>query len=311
MKRIFKTLLFSFLLISISNFSQAQFINKIKKAASRGAEKAIEKKVEEEANKMMQKQLEKQFEGIFGDDEDSSNPVGIDMNKILKGMGEEVETADQYDFFGYVVMEMTSTNKNGKTEDPTKIKSYLSKSSDYTGMEIVDPKKPEAVMTMVYDIPNQASILLMDNDNSKSSFAYKMDFDEIMESAEENAPDPTEDPDILIEKTGNTKDILGYICDEYHVKSKDGEGYYWITEEPIGGYSSFWGTNNPFASEKTKQKYADYFENLPKGNFMEMTFTSAEDGSKIDLNIIEVNDSESKSFAMADYPNMMSQMEKQ
>lgn len=307
MKYFIKNLSFCILLFLLSTSSQAQFINKIKKAASRGAEKAIEKKVEEEANKMVQKQLEKQFEGIFGEDGTSSSPVSIDMNEIMKGLGEEVATADQYDFFGHVVMEMKATDAKGKEQDPTLLKSYLAKTSDYTGMEITDPKNDKSVMTMVYDIPNQASILLMDNDGSKSSFAYKIDINEVVNESMEGMEDPMEDPELIIEKTGNTKDILGYTCDEYHVKSKDGEGTYWVTEEPIGGYTSFWGSNSPFASGKDQSKYAEYFKDFPTGNFMEMSFISEDDGTKVDLKVIEVNDSESKSFSMSDYPNVMTQ----
>ncbi len=308
MKYSVKSTFFFILLFFISTMTEAQFINKIKKAASRGAEKAIEKKVEEEANKMVQRQLEKQFEGLFEENGDSSSPVTLDMNKILGGIGEEVETADQYDFFGHAVMEMTATDKNGKEQEPTVLKTYMAKTADYTGMEIVDPKKPESVMVMVFDISNDASILLMDNDGEKTSFAYKLDINELAEDAMEDAADPMEDPELVIEKTGNTKEILGYQCDEYRVKSKDGEGTYWVTEEPIGGYSSFWGTNSPFAEGKTQSKYAEHFKDFPQGNFMEMDFTSSDDGTNIKLKIIEVNDSESTSFIMEDYPNMMAQM---
>ncbi|SIN71711.1 DUF4412 domain-containing protein [Algoriphagus halophilus] len=307
MKYFIKSIFFCILLFLVSTTSQGQFINKIKKAASRGAEKAIEKKVEEEANKMVQKQLEKQFEGIFGEDGESSSPVSIDMNEIMKGLGEEVSTAERYDFFGHVVMEMKATDKKGKEQDPTLLKSYLAKTSDYTGMEITDPKNEKSVMTMVYDIPNQASILLMDNDGSKNSFAYKIDINEVVNESMEDMEDPMEDSELVIEKTGNTKEILGYQCDEYHVKSRDGEGTYWVTEEPIGGYTSFWGTNSPFASGKDQSKYAEYFNDFPQGNFMEMTFISEDDGTKVELKVIEINDSESKSFLMSDYPNVMTQ----
>lgn len=307
MKVSIKTILFSLVLFFSAQLAEAQFINKIKKAASRGAEKAIEKKVEEEANKMVQKQLEKQLEGLFGDDEDSSNPVSIDMSSVMKGLGEEVNTADQYDFFGNVVLEMTSTNKKGKEMDPTRMKSFLAKSSDYTGIEIVDPKKPESIMTMIYDIPNQASVLLMDNDGEKNSFAYKLDINEVAAEAMENAADPMEDDELLIEKTGNTKDILGYACEEYHVKSKDGEGKYWVTSEPIGGYTSFWGSNSPFVSGRNQSSYAEYFKDFPQGNFMEMTFTSSDDGSTVEMHVIEINDSEPVTFLVSDYPNVMTQ----
>lgn len=308
MKYLVKTFLFTVLVLSFSISVKAQFINKIKNAASRGVEKAVEKKVEEEANKMVQRQLEKQFRSIFGEDgEGTSSPVTIDMSKIMTSMGQDVETADQYDFFGYLVMEMKSTDDKGKEQDPVNLKSYLSKSTEYTGMEMSDPKNPESTMTMIFDITHNASVLLMENDGSKNSFAYNLDINELSESALEDMEDPMEDPELEIKKTGNTKDILGYPCDEYYVKSKDGEGTYWVTEEPIGGYTAFWSANSPFVSEKNQSQYAEYFKDFPQGNFMEMSFVSNDDNTKVEINVTEINDSESKSFSMSEYPNVMTQ----
>jgi len=291
----------AFLILSFS--ADAQFINKIKNAASRGVENAVEKKVEEQANKMAQQQLEKQFASIFGEDGEN-RPAGVDMDKMLKGMGEDVTVADQYEFFGYMNMEMLVTDKNGKKETPSILKSYLSKDTNYTGMEFFDPKNPEAVTAMIFDVPNQALIMLMERDNQKSSFAYKADESTIGDATDEAIAAQVEDPEFVIEKTGNTKEILGYECDEYHVKSKDGEGLYWMTEEPIGGYASFWGTNSPFMSAKAQRDYASHFSNLPKGNFMEMTYTTSE-GDKIDMKVTEINESAATTFEMASYPNML------
>ncbi|MEP0710854.1 DUF4412 domain-containing protein [Algoriphagus sp.] len=301
--RISFTLLLS--LITISFSAEAQFIKKIQNAANRGIENAIQQKVEEEATKITQKQLEKLFTDMYGTSENGT-ASGIDMNQIMKGLGEPVDTESSYDFSGHIVFELKSTDEKGKVADPILMKSYLAKSSDITGMELIDPKNPKAITALVFDKKNEASIVFLDNKGEKSSFAYKLDLDGMDEALDEEMADQIEDMDFTLEKTGKTKDILGYECEEYHVKNEDGEGYYWITEEPIGGYSSFWSSNSPLMSSKAQEKYADHFSNLPKGNFMELTYTSADSGT-MEMKVTEINDSAAKSFTMAEYPNIMAQ----
>jgi hypothetical protein len=299
-----KILLFSFL-FALSTTTDAQFIKKLKQAASQGMENAIEQKVEEEAQKMMARQLEKQLAGLYGEDAQGA-PVNFDMDKILAGIGEEVPTADSYEFTGFVTMELQTKDEKGKSMDPMTMKSYLGQNSEYTGMEISDPKNPSTITTMIFDMENKASILLMDNEETKNSFAYKLDFDDVLDDSAVSV----EESNFKIEKTGNTKDILGYTCDEYFVKSEDGQGTYWITEDLINGSSSFWSSNSPFASSKMQEKYADHFANMPKGNFMEMDFTST-DGSEVMMKVIDIQASQPKTFKMSDYPNMMQSMKQQ
>jgi hypothetical protein len=217
-----------------------------------------------------------------------------------------VPTADSYEFTGFATLELQTKDEKGKSMDPMTMKSYLGQNSEYTGMEISDPKNPSTITTMIFDMENKASILLMDNEETKNSFAYKLDFDDVLDDASVSV----EESNFKIEKTGNTKDILGYTCDEYFVKSEDGQGTYWITEDLINGSSSFWSSNSPFASSKMQEKYADHFANMPKGNFMEMDFTST-DGSEVMMKVIDIQASQPKTFKMSDYPNMMQSMKQQ
>jgi len=302
--RSFTPLLF---LAFIAFSAEAQIIKKIKNAANRGIEKAIEKKVEEGATKMTERQIEKIFSDMYGEDGDGASG-GIDISKIMKGMGEPVDTESEYDFFGHIVIEMISTDEKGKASDPVLMKSYLAESADYTGMEIVDPKNPGAMTALVFDVKNHASIVFLDNKGQKSSFAYKMNIDDLDEAIEKEIDANAEDYDVSVEKTGRTKDIQGYECEEYHIKNEDGEGFYWITETPIGGYSSFWSSKSPLMSSKTQEKYAEHFNNMPKGNFMELTYTSEESGT-MEMKVTEINESASKSLTMAEYPNIMKSME--
>lgn len=298
------TILISFCFLSFS--AEAQFINKIKKAAERGVQNAVAEKAEEEAYKAMQKQLEKQLSGLSGENAEAS-PVKLDMEKIMAGLGENVPTEPQYEFAGHGLMEMNFVDDKGKTQDPVQLKAYMAKGTGYTAMEFYDPKEPANITTMIFDMNNQATILLMDNEGTKNRIAYKLDFDNIQETASDTIS--LEPKDFTIEKTGKTKTILGYSCEEYFIKTEDGEGFYWVTKEPIGGYSSFWSQNSPFTSSQTQEKYSKQFKNAPEGNFMEMYWT-ATDGSKMDMKVIEIEESKAKTFQMADYPNIMQASEK-
>lgn len=309
MKNLLRSFVILFFITSLSFSANAQFIKKIQNAANRGVENAVQKRVEQEANKMTEKQLEKVFSDIYGDDTLNTSGGSFDMSKVMAGMGEPVDTEDSYDFFGYVVMEMTSEDEKGKAQEPIQMKSYLGKSTDYSAMEIADPKNPKTVTTMVFDIKNSASVILLDNEGEKMSIATKLAMDNINEISEEQIDKTIDENNTTLEKTGKTKNILGYACDEYHIKNEDGEGYYWVTEESIAGYSSFWGANNPMVSSEVKSKYAEKFKNLPTGNFLELTYTSSD--GKVDMKVIEIEESAPQSFQMTDYPNVMQSISQQ
>ncbi len=303
----FKMVLLSVFILAGSS-ADAQFIKKLKNAASKGIENAAEKRMQIEAERFMARQLEKKLAGLYGDDGEP-RPVNLDMEKMLGRLGEPVDTEDQYNFTGYFVMEMVTTDAKGKTSDPMEMTSLLGNSTDYTGMGLADPKRPDAETIMIFDMKNEASILLMDSEGEKSSFAFKLNNDDLMEMAEAQSEDDLENGEVTMEKTGNTKDILGYSCEEFHVKSEDGEGYYWVTEEPIAGFTSFWGANNPMNKNQSNEKYAQYFKDMPKGNFMEMNYTTSE-GDNIDMKVLEIEENSPQTFLMSEFPNLMDSMEK-
>lgn len=308
MKNIISALSICVFLCTIPLSSSAQFIKKLQKAASRGVERAVEDKVEEEANKYVRRQLEKQLAGLYSEDSEST-PLNLDMNMMLAGLGEDVPTEESYSFIGSAKFEIQTTSKKGKKEDPMILTSFFAAGENYTGMEFIDPENAGLKTTIIFDMTHDASILLMDNEGEKSYFAYNLNMEAIVDGLDPEAAESLENSEFSIEKTGETKTILGYSCEEYRVKTKDGEGNYWVTDEPIEGYDSFWGRNSPFVSTKTQERYSDHFSNLPNGNFMEMNFLS-NDGEEMKMKVLEINPDQPMNFVMADYPGIMQTMEK-
>ncbi len=262
--------------------AQAQLLKKIQNAAAQGVENAATKRT----NQASEKATNDAIDGLFG------------------GLMQPAPTETDYSFTGYMVMEVTSTDKKGKPEDPVQIQYLLSSGTDFMGMVFVDPKKSGTVTTSIMDTKNQAMVILLEDKGQKSSMAVKLDFDKVQGMVDEEAEDQLEQPDYKITKTGNTKTILGYPCEEYLVNTEDGEGRYWVTEKPIDGFSMFSPQSNPMVSSKTIDRYTSLFSNAPKGSFMEMVFTDKE-GAVTDMKVVELETNSPRKFQMSDYPNMM------
>ena len=275
----------------VFNFEgESQILKKIQNAAAQGAQNALEKKAASEAEKATAKKLE----GLGG---------------MMTSMEAPEKLKSEYSFSGYIVMEMISTDEKGKSSDPAKIKSYLSESASFAGMEFFDPQKPTLTTTMIMDLENKASVVLMDDNGEKNSIAFKADYDKFKDSIDIESEKELENGDYKLEKTGKTKTILGFDCVEYFVKNPDGEGYYWVTEKPIPGYSSFSASGNPMVSDKTIERYSTYFSNAPIGSFMELTF-NATDGNISEMKVVEIEPTKAKTFNMSEYPNLIAGQKK-
>lgn len=266
---------------------QAQLLKKIQNAAAQGVENAATKR----ASQASEKATNDAIDGMFG------------------GLTQPAPTETDYSFTGYMIMEVISTDKKGKAEDPVNIQYLLSSNTDFMGMIFTDPKQSGTTTTSIMDTKNQAMVILLEEKGEKSSMALKMDYDKVQGMVDEEAEEQLEQPDYKITKTGNTKTILGYSCDEYLVTTEDGEGRYWVTEEPIDGVSLFSPQTNPMVSSKTIERYSSMFSNAPKGTFMEMIFTDKE-GAVTDMKVIELETDSPRNFQMSDYPNMMAGTDK-
>lgn len=262
--------------------SEAQLLKKIQNAAAQGIENAGANKARQSSEKASNDAIE----GMFG------------------GMMEPAPTESEYSFTGFMVMEVTSIDKKGKSEDPTRIQYLLSTDAQFMGMAFTDPKQPQTTTTSIMDTKNEAMVMLMEDKGNKSSISFKLDYEKMQEVVDKEAEEQLETPDYKITKTGNTKTILGYSCEEYLVETEDGKGNYWITEKPIDGLSMFSPQSNPMVSSKTMDRYSSFFTNAPKGSFMEMIFTD-NDGAVTDMKVVEIETNSPRKFEMSEYPNVM------
>jgi hypothetical protein len=297
------SIIFIFLHVS----SEAQIMRKLKDAAERGVSRAVEKKVESEMEKLAQRQLEKVFSDVYG----PTGIPGVDMNKILKGISVDVPVADSYEFTGFSVIEITGTDDKGKKVDPATMRSFLSENALVIGMEIEneESKKGENKTILIYDLERNASIILLESKGEKSRMAYGLDLNTIEEGIEDMDSEVDENYEVNFRKTGKTRTIMGYACEEFETEDEDGKAIYWVTEQPIKGRSAFWGESNPYLSAKMQNQKNVNFKDLPKGNMMELFYSSYKDKSEMTMKVIELNDDFDQNFIMSDYPNVFAGMQ--
>lgn len=138
-----------------------------------------------------------------------------------------------------------------------------------------------------------ATIILMEQNN----IAQVVPMDEDLLTIAE----PT-DSEVSFEKTGQTKEILGYACQEYTVDSPDMSGSFWMTSEVEINYEGYVNAiNNSFKGDKK-----DSFK-LPEGGnglMMEMDImTKGKKPNKALMLVTEISE-EDITFTLADYQVM-------
>ncbi len=118
----------------------------------------------------------------------------------------------------------TMTSKNN---DPMDLTYFFTSGGELFGFEHEDKKQNELMYT-VMDHERRHSLIFMINDGKRS--ATKMPFMDIGKLAGDMMDEYNGD-DYQITKTGRTKSIAGYHCEEYKFVAKKYEGTTWISTE--------------------------------------------------------------------------------
>ena len=198
-----------------------------------------------------------------------------DMSMFF-GSGGSVEVADFFEFNSSIDILMTTYDKKGKTNSINMTMLFPEDEEDYFGMEMKgsdNPKQEMPPMKMIYDFKNQQIITMMDNGGQKIGMVMGIEEDQIAKWAESEDYEIDEMPEWS--KTGKTKDIMGYNCEQYIFSSEDGKGEAWVTDDDdlkIG-----YAMNAMAQAQKQKNKNNNEY---PDGAILEMTYNGT-DGEKM------------------------------
>lgn len=307
MKKLYRFIFTVLVFSAFTQNSQAQFVNRLKNAAERGISRAIEKKVESEMEKVARRQLDKVFKDVYGiDPSDSANNERI--NQIMQSVYTDVEVSEAYNFDGFSTIHFSGIDEKGKDIEPFQLTSYLSADPNLTGMQFKgeESKKSDGgTFTLIYDFNRNVAITLMVNEGQQMRMAYAYDAQMLAAPVETmGEAGDSENESLKFEKTGNTKSILGYECDEYLIETDENTTLYWVTQSPVNSTPSFWAQNNPFMTARMKASNPIILGQLPTGNMMEAYVTSKKDKGKFEMKVIAIQPDKPQSFVMADYPSI-------
>ena len=145
------------------------------------------------------------------------------------GLSGNVDYEEEYHFNAYIQMEITTYKKNGKLDDQVVYDNYLHKEDADYAMVFKDKGDKS---TIIFDTKNSAMLILAESDGEKTGFATTIDPEAMADLVADYEEEEEVDMDSYKPvKTGKTKQILGYSCDEYLVEDEESEVHMWVSEK--------------------------------------------------------------------------------
>ena len=206
-------------------------------------------------------------------------------NKVMMnalGLSGNVEYEPGYNFDAHIQMEISEYKKNGKLDNQMLYDSYVQKENADYAMEFSDKGSKSVI---IFDTKNSAMLILSNSDGEKTGFATTIDAEAMAEEAEAfEEEDSASDPYLYnYKKTGKTKNILGYSCDEYLVEDETTEVHMWASEKLGKEMRKEWLNNKQTFGAMFTQAYA------LNGMVLEYDFLDKEDGDKIVMQVTKID----------------------
>ena len=192
-------------------------------------------------------QIDKSLDKVFEDDSASGNKSdGTNdqqrMSNIMKGLGmsgEPVPVADSYHFQSKIQMHIENYDDKGKLDNEGEFITWVSPSMKNFAYEFVSGNiGRDGNGLIIMDVENNAMIILSEEDSKKTGIVYGFNPDAFASWSDSLADYEDYEPSNVnlnpyLEKTGRTKTISGYSCDEYHYNNpeEDTEANFWLSKE--------------------------------------------------------------------------------
>ncbi|MDF1572491.1 MAG: DUF4412 domain-containing protein [Bacteroidales bacterium] len=309
---------------ALTSTAYSQVVTRLINKAANKAEDKTEERIEDEADKAVEKQVNKAFNKLFGKSDETSDSIDSSdntpsasgsggsassassraaKNAYLNALGMSTGTANVkplYEFDGYIEMTVSEFEKE-KEKEKTIYTTYIdSKSFDY-GIHFKTPEE-EDYSLMIFDTDNNLMVTLSDANGEKTGFAVAFT-PEQAEAIAEEAEEDTAEGDAATEdaykayKTGKTKNILGYTCEEYLIEDENETVTMWITRDLNKEMKKTYMKNSTFTGLFSYAYYTD-------GVVMEYIIEDKKDGDKSVMTVTDIDLSKKSSFNTMGYTIM-------
>lgn len=181
-------------------------------------------------NKAIESELEKKIDSAASGKKDEGGKRSI----LFPDGKTDVPHADNYDFTGRIHMTMESYEK--KKVYRSDLFTYFNVNTLNAAIEVktTDPDNKNQAMlsTFIFDNDNRCLIILVEEDGMKTGIISSIPDDSTLTALPE-VPAGGEERLPVITRTGNSRVIAGYRCDEYKVvePGEPGHSIVWMTKD--------------------------------------------------------------------------------
>ena len=216
--------------IPVTSNAQLGLLRKaINKKIDTKVDSTIDKKAQDDANKKAQDDQNKTDNSAS-----QSNGGTKETGRGLFGGKIDIKYNDEYKFTGRLYMQMETYDKKDVTK--ADYYTYFNGDSPDAGIEMMPLEVKEGnkavPTTFLFDGESRCFMMLIDNGDSKTGIISTMPSDSAIAAQAKNQKGSNPEK-ATITKTGNTRVIAGYKCDEYKIADPDNEGYsnVWMTKD--------------------------------------------------------------------------------
>jgi hypothetical protein len=277
--------------------ADAQILKKLKKKVQQATEDVI---IEKAAQKTAQ-ETGKAMDSLLNIDPDYEQKNQEQLQQMFGQGGSDIPIEESYQFDTNVLytMEFSSGEENSVVD----YSMWFSDKDNYMATQVSNIQAettknqdmPMSVLSVIDD-KNKAMIILME----EQKIAQVVSMEKIKDlSEQETTAEGIDSSFKTVKKTGNSKKILGYDCEEFTSENADTRFTFWVTQDlEVYQKNMFFNISQSLGGNS--------FGNVPKeakGLMMEMDFESKSNNERGKMIVKEIR-KESKSISTAGYQFM-------
>jgi hypothetical protein len=239
-KSIFLLLVLVMMLPSRSNAQTWLLRRAVDRKLEHKVDSAVDKSDRDEA-KTKQQADKKQSDTATAQSKGGTKATG----RGLFGAKIDIKYDDEYKFTGRIYMQMETYDKKDVLKSD--YYTYYNSNTLNAGIEMlpVDTKQGDKNVPTIflYDNDNKCFMMLLENSGSKTGMISTLPSDSAMAAQAKNQKGANPEK-ATITKTGNSRVIAGYKCDEYKIVDPDKDGYsnVWMTKDvKLKADKKYWG----------------------------------------------------------------------